>query len=73
MSIRVGRDYGLISQKQRDHTGDSFGTGLTNPDLLMFADSFGIERYRPESSEQLRAALRTAVDGGMSLLAVPVE
>ncbi|WP_181691600.1 acetolactate synthase large subunit [Natronomonas sp. LN261] len=65
-------DYGLISKKQRDHTGESFGTELSNPDFLALAESFGIERYRPESADELRAALEAAVDGGMSLVEVQV-
>ncbi|MFB6298383.1 MAG: acetolactate synthase large subunit [Salinirussus sp.] len=65
-------DYGLISEKQLDHTGESFGTGLTNPDLVAFAESFGIEGYRPESPTELRESFETAIDGGMSLIEVPV-
>jgi acetolactate synthase-1/2/3 large subunit len=66
-------DYGLISEKQEVHTGESFGTGLTNPDFVTFADSFGIDSYRPESPDELRTALQSAVDGGMSLVEVRVE
>ena len=42
-------DYGLISQTQIDHTGEQFGTELTNPDFQEFAESFGIDGYRPET------------------------
>ena len=66
-------DYGLISEKQVAHTGESFGTELTNPDFVAFAESFGIESYRPESPDELRASLRAAIDGEMSLIEVPVE
>ncbi|GAB3699103.1 acetolactate synthase large subunit family protein [Halorubrum pallidum] len=66
-------DYGLISEKQVAHTGDSFGTGLTNPDFVAFADSFGIESYRPASTAELRTALESAADDEMSLVEVPVE
>ncbi|MFB6084117.1 MAG: acetolactate synthase large subunit [Halorientalis sp.] len=66
-------DYGLISKKQRDHTGESFGTGLTNPDLVAFAESFGIDGYRPETSDDLRDALESAVGGDMALVEIPVE
>jgi len=45
-------DYGLISEKQVAPTGGSFGTRLTNPDFVDFANSFGIESYRPESSAE---------------------
>jgi acetolactate synthase-1/2/3 large subunit len=66
-------DYGLISKKQRDHTGESFGTGLTNPDFVTFAESFGIDGYRPETSAELTEAIASAVGGGMALIEVPVE
>jgi acetolactate synthase-1/2/3 large subunit len=67
-------DYGLISEKQRDHTGEAFGTGLTNPDLVTFAESFGIEGRRPTSPAELRSAFEAAVGNGrMTLIEVPVE
>jgi acetolactate synthase-1/2/3 large subunit len=71
--VFVDDDYGLISEQQLDHTGEAFGTGLTNPDLVTFAESFGIDGYRPESPAELRAAFDAAVGGGMSLIEVPVE
>jgi len=66
-------DYGLISDKQMDHTGKSFGTELSNPDFIRLAESFGIESYRPGSADELRTQLRSAVEGGMSLVEIPVE
>ena len=66
-------DYGLISEKQLDHTGESFGTGLTNPDLVTFAESFGIDGYRAESSTALKRTLEESIGGGMSLIEVPVK
>ncbi|RDI69816.1 acetolactate synthase large subunit [Halopelagius longus] len=71
--VFVDDDYGLISEKQRDHTGESFGTGLGNPDLVPFAESFGIDGYRPQSRAELEAAIEEAVGGDMSLIAVDVE
>jgi len=66
-------DYGLISEKQMDHTGTSFGTGLTNPDLPAFAESFGIDGYRPTTPEELQEALDAAMESdGMALVEVPV-
>jgi acetolactate synthase-1/2/3 large subunit len=65
-------DYGLISEKQRDHTGEAFGTGLTNPDLPAFAESFGIDGYRPTTPDALREAFDAAIGDGMSLIEVPV-
>ncbi|WP_436900814.1 acetolactate synthase large subunit [Halovenus halobia] len=66
-------DYGLISKKQHDHTGETFGTGLTNPDLMTFAESFGIDGYRPDSKNALKEALQSAVGGDMALVEVPIE
>ncbi|MDZ5809942.1 acetolactate synthase large subunit [Halorubrum sp. AD140] len=66
-------DYGLISKKQRHHTGESFGTELTNPDLVAFAESFGIDGYRPESRADLREVIAAAVGGDMALVEIPVE
>jgi acetolactate synthase-1/2/3 large subunit len=66
-------DYGLISKKQRDHTGESFGTGLTNPNLVTFAESFGIDGYRPESRADLQEAIASVVGGDMALIEIPVE
>ena len=66
-------DYGLISEKQTDHTGESFGTGLTNPDLVAFAESFGIEGHRPTTPGELREAFTAAVGSDtMHLIEVPV-
>jgi acetolactate synthase-1/2/3 large subunit len=71
--VFVDDDYGLISEKQVEHTGDSFGTRLTTPDLVTFADSFGIDGYRPESVSDLRDALGECVDSdGMALVEVPI-
>jgi acetolactate synthase-1/2/3 large subunit len=65
-------DYGLISEKQTAHTGEHFGTELTNPDLVAFAESFGIDGYRPESAHELEAAFDEAIGGGMSLIEIPI-
>ena len=66
-------DYGLISEKQYEHTGESFGTRLSTPDLVTFAESFGIEGYRVESWAELEETLETAVPADeMSLIEVPL-
>jgi acetolactate synthase-1/2/3 large subunit len=54
-------DYGLISEKQTAHTGDHFGTELTTPDLVTFAESFGIDGYRPETWDELETVLADVV------------
>ena len=70
----VDDDYGLISEKQRAHRGESFGTELTNPDFMTLAESFGIDGYRPEKWDELEETLRDALNtDGMSLVEIPVE
>jgi len=67
----VDDDYGLISEKQRAHRGESFGTGLSNPDFTKLAESFGIDGYRPGGWDELEANLRAALESdGMSLVEV---
>jgi acetolactate synthase-1/2/3 large subunit len=67
-------DYGLISEKQHAHRGESFGTGLTNPDFMTLAESFGIDGYRPTEWDELEETLRDALlSDELSLVEIPVE
>jgi acetolactate synthase-1/2/3 large subunit len=67
-------DYGLISEKQHAHRGEAFGTGLTNPDLVTFAESFGVAGYRPESWADLEATLEATVGSDeLSLVEVRLD
>ncbi len=67
-------DYGLISAKQTEHRGESTGTQLTNPDFVTFAESFGIEGYRPEDWDELEDVLERVVPADdITLIEVPVE
>jgi len=66
-------DYGLISEKQVEHTGESVGTALTNPDLVTFAESFGIEGHRPTTATEVRDAFEATIGSGMSLIEISVE
>jgi len=66
-------DYGLISEKQREHTGEQFGTELTNPDLVAFAESFGVEAHRPGDWEDLQSVLADVVPSPeMALVELPL-
>jgi len=66
-------DYGLISEKQQAHRGESFGTTLTNPDFMTLAESFRIEGYRPEGHDELGNVLRDALTTDeMSLVEIPL-
>lgn len=54
-------NYGLITWKQEAHTGRSFGTALTNPDFKLYAESFGIKGYSPNTLEELKQNLHEAI------------
>jgi acetolactate synthase-1/2/3 large subunit len=72
--VFVDDDYGMISASQREHRGESFGTRITNPDLVGFAESFGIDARRPETAEALADAVEWAVASDqLRLLEVPVQ
>jgi acetolactate synthase-1/2/3 large subunit len=76
ITVVVWRDdgYGLIDWKQRNEFGRPFGVELGNPDLVAYARSFGIEGFRVERADELRATLERAfrVDGP-SLVEVPID
>ena len=64
-------NYGLISENQVAHTGEHFGTELTNPDFERFAESFGIDSYRPETWSEVETVLESVVPANeMSLVEI---
>jgi acetolactate synthase-1/2/3 large subunit len=67
-------DYGLISEQQTANRGEAVGTGLGNPDLVRFAESFGLQATRVDSLDGFADAVETAVgsDEGW-LLDVPLD
>ncbi|WP_254822339.1 acetolactate synthase large subunit [Haloglomus halophilum] len=66
-------DYGLISEKQADHTGEHYGTGIGNPDLVAFAESFGLDATRAASLDEFEDALSAVDDDALSLIEVPLD
>lgn len=67
-------DYGLISWKQKSHTGKSFGTGLTNPDYKKYGESFGIKTYVPKNKEDVDKALKKAISSNeITLVAIDID
>lgn len=67
-------EYRLISEEQHEQTGEVFGTELTNPDFVTFAESFGIDGYRPESWDELAEVLQTVVPADeMALVEMRIE
>jgi len=64
-------EYGLITEEFEETVGGSFGTELTNPDFVTFAESFGMDAYRPESWDELAETFETVVGNGeLSLIEV---
>lgn len=66
--------YGLIEWKMDLELGDHYYVGFTNPDVVMYANSFGAKGYRIERAEDLLPTLRTALaSDGVSVIACPVD
>ncbi|WP_394349487.1 acetolactate synthase large subunit [Natronococcus pandeyae] len=67
-------DYGLISAQQDEHRGEHTGTELANPDLVTFAESFGIDAYRPETWDEIERAFADAVPSDeLALIELPLD
>lgn len=67
-------DYGLISWKQHQSRGRSVSTRIGNPDIVAFAESFGIAGYRPESVSELRQVLGSTIGSGeLAVVEVPID
>ncbi|WP_458187301.1 acetolactate synthase large subunit [Haladaptatus sp. NG-WS-4] len=66
-------EYKLITEEQEAHRGEHFGTHLTNPDFVAFAESFGIDARRAETWPEIEDALRAGVESDeMTLVEIPV-
>jgi acetolactate synthase-1/2/3 large subunit len=48
--------------QEREFTKRVMGTGLTNPDFVKFADSFGIPGYRVSNTEEFAPAFAQALE-----------
>ncbi|MEA2621517.1 MAG: acetolactate synthase large subunit [Chloroflexota bacterium] len=76
ITVVVWRDdgYGLIDWKQRNEFGRPFGIEFGNPDLVKYAESFGIAGFRADSSADLYPTLMRALAvDGPSLVDVPID
>jgi len=74
--VVVWRDdgYGLIDWKQRNEFGRPYAVEFGNPDLVAYAESFGIAAFRPTSADDLYPTLRRALDvEGPALVDVPID
>jgi acetolactate synthase-1/2/3 large subunit len=67
-------DYGLISWKQRMSKGRSVFTRISNPDFKVYAESFGINAFRPKTVTELKEQLNEAITSDeLSLVEVRVN
>ncbi|MBA2556216.1 MAG: acetolactate synthase large subunit [Chloroflexi bacterium] len=76
ITVVVWRDdgYGLIDWKQRNEFGRPFGVEFGNPDLVRYAESFGIAGFRAQSSANLYPMLMRALEvDGPSVVDVPID
>jgi acetolactate synthase-1/2/3 large subunit len=76
IKVVVWRDdgYGLIDWKQRNEFGRPFGVEFGNPDLVRYAESFGIAGFRPESASDLYPTLMRALEcDGPAVVDVPID
>jgi acetolactate synthase-1/2/3 large subunit len=76
ITVVVWRDdgYGLIGWKQQREFGRTFAVDFGNPDLVAYAQSFGIPGFRPASAEDLYPTLNRALAvPGPSVVDVPID
>lgn len=67
-------DYGLISWKQEQSRGRSFGTRISNPDFKAYAESFGITTHRPGTLPELALCLQESIGSGeLRVIEIPVD
>ncbi|CAN5823341.1 acetolactate synthase large subunit [soil metagenome] len=74
--VVVWRDdgYGLIDWKQRNEFGRPYAVEFGNPDLVAYAQSFGIAGFRADSSAELYPTLMRALEvDGPALVDVPID
>ena len=76
VTVVVWRDdgYGLIDWKQRNAFGRPYAVEFGNPDLVAYAESFGIPGFRPETADALYPTLMRALEiEGPSVVDVPID
>jgi acetolactate synthase-1/2/3 large subunit len=66
--------YGMIKWKQAAMGFKDFGLDYGNPDFVKYAQAYGAEGHRLESTEQLAGILKNCLDSpGVHLVEVPVD
>ncbi|MEE9452363.1 MAG: acetolactate synthase large subunit [Gammaproteobacteria bacterium] len=74
--ILVLRDnaYGMIKWKQENMHLADFGLDFTNPDFVLYAQSFGAQGMRVDKAEDIAPSLRHCLQTpGVHLLEVPID
>jgi acetolactate synthase-1/2/3 large subunit len=65
---------GLIKIKHEMAFGRHYGTDFGNPDLVRFAESFGVKGYRAETAKELDEVLAQALrNDELALIDVPID
>jgi acetolactate synthase-1/2/3 large subunit len=74
--ILILRDdaYGMIKWKQAGMGFKDFGLDYGNPDFVKYAESYGADGHRVESTDQLGDLLKSSLSAtGVHLIEVPVD
>ncbi|HYC34630.1 MAG TPA: acetolactate synthase large subunit [Candidatus Paceibacterota bacterium] len=67
-------DYGLINWKQTAARGKSFGTRLSNPNFVKYAESFGIKAYKIRKREEAFNVFKKAIDSNtLCLVTIDID
>jgi acetolactate synthase I/II/III large subunit len=66
--------YGVIELNQQRRFGRTFAVEFSNPDLVKYAEAFGLPGFRVECAEELLPVLRRALELDMpSVVDVPID
>ncbi|HEX9987542.1 MAG TPA: acetolactate synthase large subunit [Chloroflexia bacterium] len=66
--------YGVIELNQQRRFGRTFGVEFTNPDLVQYANSFGLPAWRVEGPDDFGPILHRALDMDVpTLIEVPID
>lgn len=67
-------EYTAISMEQNDNYDELYGSSFDNPDFKRLAESFGVEGYRIEKSDEFTQKLSSAVQSdSVSVVSVPID
>jgi len=66
--------YGMIKWKQSNMNFSDFGLDYSNPDFVMYANSYGAKGWRIQAAAELKPLLEKCIAaGGVHLIDVPVD